>query len=100
MHVQNYTAEKMSVCSACIPSQTDGNQFWPRSYIALSTTVSLTECALELESTSVVSRIENLASDPKCTGHDCFGSRLKYYGEEADLQKSITVKAGSRPVKA
>lgn len=73
---------------------------WPRSHVAPGTTLCLTECALQLESTSVVPRRGNLASDPNCTGHDCFGSRLKYSGEEADLQKSITAKAGDRPGKA
>lgn len=100
MHVQNYSTEKMSVCSAHVPSKTDGNQFWPRSHVALSTPLCLTYCALQLELTSVVSRIGDLPSDPNCTGHDCSSSRLQHYGEEDDLQKSITVKAGNRPVKA
>jgi len=100
MHVQNYSTEKTSVHSAHVPNKTDGNPRWPRSHVALSTTLFLTERALQLESTSVVPKMGNSASDPNCTGHGCFGSRLKHYGEEADLQKSTPVKAGNRPVKA
>lgn len=100
MHVQNYSTEKMSVYSAPVPSKADRNQFWPRSHTALSTLLCLTEHALQLESTLVVSRMGNLASDPSCTGHDWFGRGLKYYGEETDFQKSITGKTSNRPVKA
>lgn len=71
----------------------------PRSRVARGTTLCLTECALQLKSTSAAPPRGNLASDPNCTGHDCFGSRLKHSGEEADLQKSITAQAGDRPGK-
>lgn len=89
MYTQNYFTQKMSLCTAHVPSKTDGNQFWLRSHVAVSTPLGLTECALQLESAPLVSRRGNLASDPSRTGHDCFGSRLKYSRGEADLQKSI-----------
>lgn len=88
-------------CLPCPCSKLDRwKSAWPRSHVAPGTTLCLTECALQLESTSVVPTRGNLASDPNCTGHNSSGSRLKHPGEEADLQKSITAKAGARPGKA
>lgn len=92
LNVQNHSTEKMSVCSVRVPGKTDGNQFWLRSHVALSTALGLTECALQLASASLAAGRGNLASDPNCTGHGCSGSRLECSGKEADLQKSITGK--------
>lgn len=87
-------------CLPCPCSKQDRwKSVWPRSHVAPGT-LCLTECALQLKSASAVPRRGNLASDPNCTGHDCFGSTLKHSGEENDLQKSITAKAGDRPGKA
>lgn len=100
MYVQNHSTEKMSVCSVRVPGKTDGNQFWLRSHVALSTALGLTECALQLASASLAAGRGNLASDPNCTGHGCSGSRLECSGKEADLQKKHHRKAGCGPVKA
>lgn len=92
MYVQNHSTEKMSVCSVRVPGKTDGNHFWLRSHVTLSTALGLTECALQLASASLAAGRGNLASDPNCTGHGCSGSRLECSSKEADLQKSITGK--------
>lgn len=98
-HLQLYCRFREK-CLPCPCSKQDRwKSVWPRSHVAPGTTLCVTECALQLKSTSVVPPRGNLASDPNCTGHDCSGSRLKYSGEEADLQKSITAKAGDRPGK-